>query len=149
MKANDTQSSVVSLKARGKVEIETQKCLLNFSPLIWIQSLVSQKILFSPWSLFKLHTTIITISYLLSSLEKAMQGVHSSTSLLFITSPPFGHTDPAGSEIQPFCWLVVLWRSPLWNANWSVTFPRARWRRAVPLHPHGQPLLPTMAWEGG
>lgn len=73
--------------------------------------------------------------------------VYSSTSFLWI-SLPFGHTDLAGSEIQPFCWLVVLRCSSLWNANWAVTIPRPRWRRAVPLHPHGQSLLPTVAGEG-
>lgn len=36
--------------------------------------------------MFKPHTTVITINYLLSGLEKAIQGVHSATLLLLIIS---------------------------------------------------------------
>lgn len=32
--------------------------------------------------------------------------------------------DLAGSEVQQFCGLVVLWRSALRDAHWSVSIPR-------------------------
>ncbi|XP_038597321.1 protein kinase C theta type isoform X2 [Tachyglossus aculeatus] len=56
--------------------------------------------------------------------------------------------DPIGAEIQYISGLVVLRCPPLRNAYWPVPFPRPGRRGALPLHPHGQPLLPPLAGEG-
>ena len=139
---------MVALKATGEGDIKTKNCLLRLGTVHSFLPSASQKLQFSVWSVLKPHT-VIAIDYLLSGLEKFKQGFRSSTSCSLIMPLPLGHTDLAGPEIQPFCWLVVLRCSPLWDADWAVTFPRARWRGAFPLHPHGQSLLPPMAWERG
>lgn len=56
--------------------------------------------------------------------------------------------DPAGPEIQPLGGLVVVWGPVVRDARGPVTIPWAGRGGAVPVHPHGQSLLPTLAPEG-
>lgn len=136
-------------KTRRKVDINTKKGLLSLFTVqsFLFKSSASQKIPFLAWSV--LNHILSSPSAIYWVVSKSSSLLTTSTSWLLTTSLPLDHTDLVGSEVQPFCWLVVLRRSPLWDAHWSVTFPRTRWRRAFPLHPNGQSLLPSMAWEGG
>lgn len=56
--------------------------------------------------------------------------------------------DSAGAEVQHLCGLVVLWCPPVRDAHWPIPFPWPRWGGAFPVHPHGQPLLPSLAGQG-
>lgn len=140
---------VVLLKARGgKKDAEIQKCCLALVLPTYFYPITSftKATVFSVIFAKTMHCSSSIMSWVAL---KSPCRVFKSTSFWLIMSLPFGPTDPAGSEVQPFCGLVVLWRPSLWDANRSVTFPWARWRGTLPLHPHGQPLLPTMAREGG
>lgn len=56
-------------------------------------------------------------------------------------------SDPAGSEVQQRCGLVVVRSAAVRDADRSVSVPRPRWRGAVPVHTNRQPCLSSLAHQ--